>query len=159
MNVRAWERFATRLPNDPLSASSLPGSGTATVPYQVPGDMITFRDIVLNAAAGQTLQLPIATGSGRVINFIIGTAISSNNYVIKTAQAADLFQGNLFIGVNGSTNGEPFKGNGTKNITLNGTTTGGLNIGDTFSCTDYAANVWSVTGTLIGSGSVATPFS
>jgi hypothetical protein len=159
MNVRAWERFATRLPNDPLSATSLPGSGTATVPYQVPGDMITYRDIILNLATGQTLQLPIATGSGRVINFVIGIAITSNNYVIKTAQTADLFQGNLFIGINASAAGEPFKGNGTRNITLNGTTTGAANVGDTFSVTDYAVNIWGVTGTLIGSGSVGTPFS
>ena len=44
-------------------------------------------------------------------------------------------------------------------ITLNATTTGGAAAGSIIELVPYAANKWLVDGTLIGSGSVATPFS
>jgi len=44
-------------------------------------------------------------------------------------------------------------------ITLNATTTGGAARGSFITLIPVAANVWSVNGVLIGSGSVATPFS
>jgi hypothetical protein len=44
-------------------------------------------------------------------------------------------------------------------ITLNATTTGGAARGSMIALIPLAANLWSVNGVLIGSGSVATPFS
>ena len=44
-------------------------------------------------------------------------------------------------------------------ITLNATTTGGAARGSFITLIPVAANVWSVNGVLVGSGSVATPFS
>jgi len=44
-------------------------------------------------------------------------------------------------------------------ITLNATTTGGAARGSFITLIPVATNVWSVNGVLIGSGSVATPFS
>ena len=44
-------------------------------------------------------------------------------------------------------------------ITLNGTTTGGVNIGDYVLLTDIATDQYSVSGLLNASGSEATPFS
>jgi len=44
-------------------------------------------------------------------------------------------------------------------ITLNATTTGGAARGSFITLIPLAANLWSVNGVLIGSGSVATPFS
>ena len=44
-------------------------------------------------------------------------------------------------------------------ITLNGTTTGGVNKGDWVELEDIASGIWGVTGLLTGSGTEATPFS
>ena len=44
-------------------------------------------------------------------------------------------------------------------ITLNATTTGGAARGSFISLIPLAANLWSVNGVLVGSGTVATPFS
>jgi hypothetical protein len=44
-------------------------------------------------------------------------------------------------------------------ITLNATTTGGAARGSQVNITALAANLWSVNGVLVGSGTVATPFS
>ena len=44
-------------------------------------------------------------------------------------------------------------------ITLNATTTGGAARGSQINITALAANLWSVNGVLVGSGTVATPFS
>jgi len=44
-------------------------------------------------------------------------------------------------------------------ITLNATTTGGAARGSFITLIPVAANVWSVNGVLVGSGTVATPFS
>ena len=44
-------------------------------------------------------------------------------------------------------------------ITLNATTTGGAARGSQITLIPLAANLWSVSGVLIGSGTVATPFS
>ena len=44
-------------------------------------------------------------------------------------------------------------------ITLNATTTGGAARGSMITLVPLAANLWSVNGTLIGSGTAATPFS
>ena len=44
-------------------------------------------------------------------------------------------------------------------ITLNATTTGGAARGSFITLVPLAANLWSVNGTLIGSGTAATPFS
>ena len=44
-------------------------------------------------------------------------------------------------------------------ITLNATTTGGAARGSQITLVPLAANLWSVNGVLIGSGSAATPFS
>ena len=44
-------------------------------------------------------------------------------------------------------------------ITLNATTTGGAARGSQINITALAANLWSVNGVLVGSGTAATPFS
>jgi len=44
-------------------------------------------------------------------------------------------------------------------ITLNATTTGGAARGSQITLVPLAANLWSVNGVLVGSGTVATPFS
>jgi hypothetical protein len=54
--------------------------------------------VVLNRAAGVTVTLPAATGSGARYEFTVGTAVSSNSNIIKVADNTDVMSGVLAIG-------------------------------------------------------------
>ena len=113
--------------------------------------------------ASATFTLPAATGTGAEFKFIV-SVVNTSNYVIQVADATDTIDGSVVV-TNDSTDG------GTASliswptvaasdtITLNGTTTGGVNIGDYILLTDIATNQYSVSGLLNASGSEATPFS
>jgi hypothetical protein len=75
---------------------------------------------------------------------------------ITTGTAGDKFVGALFVS---GTTTMAFASVTGVTITLNATTTGGAARGSYVTCTAIAANVWEVSGILIGSGTVATPFS
>jgi hypothetical protein len=80
-------------------------------------------------------------------------------YVISTNPGTDIFAGSIGVNLDGSTS-TAFKSASTSNtITLNGTTKGGVTIGDTILLVDIQAGVWAVIGDIIGSGSIVTPFS
>lgn len=115
--------------------------------------------INLARAAGITATLPAATGSGNVYRFWVSVAVTSNSNIIKVANASDTMQGTLHTAL--AAGGAPFSetaGGTDDTITMNGTTTGGL-IGSYVELVDQAANVWSVYGTLAGSGTLASSLS
>jgi hypothetical protein len=119
------------------------------------------RNNLLSLAGGFTSTLPAATGTGMLYTFTVGI-VSTTGYVVKTAPSTDIFAGSLLLGIDASNTSSPtlFKTASNSNtITLNGTTTGGVTIGDSFTLQDIAAGVWSVSGTLVGSSALATPFS
>ena len=113
--------------------------------------------------ASATFTLPAATGTGAEFKFIV-SVVNTSNYVIQVADATDTIDGSVVV-TNDSTDG------GTASliswptvaasdtITLNGTTTGGVNIGDYVLLTDIATNQYTVSGLLNASGTEATPFS
>ena len=113
--------------------------------------------------ASATFTLPAATGTGAEFKFIV-SVVNTSNYVIQVADATDTIDGSVVV-TNDSTAG------GTASliswptvaasdtITLNGTTTGGVNIGDYVLLTDIATNQYTVSGLLNASGTEATPFS
>ena len=70
-------------------------------------------------------------------------------------------KGVINLGVSNSATSKMFAANGSSNyiITLNGTTTGGSNIGGQIELIDVATNEWLVNGNLMASGTLATPFS
>jgi len=115
--------------------------------------------IVLNRAAGVTVTLPAATGSGAVFRFTVGTAVTSNSDIIKVADASDVIQGVLTVSDLADGSAVSF---GTvaasDTITLNGTTTGGR-LGGMITLTDIATDLYTVTGATVGNGTEATPFS
>lgn len=118
------------------------------------------KAIVLNAAAGLTVTLPAATGTGKVYEIFIGTTVTSNSYVIQVADANHTIRGMVHTADDTAT---PVPGvwvaaATSDTITLDGSTQGGL-IGDRIVLTDIAANVFQVTGALKQSGTEATPFS
>jgi hypothetical protein len=119
------------------------------------------RTVLLDRAAGVTATLPAATGSGGKYRFVVKTVPTSNQHKVQVANASDIIQGTLPMLSDDA--GAPVKGYSAgasdDTISLNGTTTGGLQVGDWIEAEDIAANLWVVKGMLSGSGAEATPFS
>ena len=115
--------------------------------------------LTVNAAAGLTLTLPAASGSGVKYMVYIGTTVTSNNVIIQVANASDVMAG---LVVSAADAGDTLNGWETAStsdtITLNGTTKGGVK-GDHYELIDCAANLWAVTGWSSSTGTEATPFS
>ena len=120
-------------------------------------DAYAGKTIRLNAAAGLTVTLPPATGSGATFKIVVGTTVTTNDYIIEVANAADVMAG-VTLGVT-DVGGITFPTAATSDtITMNGSTTGGL-VGSAVILEDVAANLWAVSGSLISTGDEATPFS
>lgn len=152
MNARGLKRISLGLPNDPLTL----GGTTA----QLLGDVHHQRILLLGNSAGDAIKLPASKGSGTVMQFIVSVVCTSSPfYVISTNPSTDIFQGSVGINLTGSTATWFQTASNSNTITINGTTQGGVTIGDTFFVADIAAGTWAVWGALIGSGSVATVFS
>lgn len=111
---------------------------------------------VLNALAGLTVTLPAAV-VGTTYTFVLGVVPTSNAYKVITPSSVFLgggiyFDKSLTITRYDATNTT------TRSLNLNGTTTGGAAIGDTFTVTCVSSTVWAVSGTVTASGTLATPF-
>jgi hypothetical protein len=118
------------------------------------------RLIGLNRAAGVTVTLPRATGSGASYKFWVRTAVTSNSDIIQVGNTDDVIQGiiqSTLVGTPTTNNGW-IAGSTGDTITLNGTTTGGLR-GDYIEITDYAPGIFVCFGRTSQSGTGATPFS
>lgn len=133
-------------------------SATLTFSERNQGDRRLVRT---NLAAGQAFLLPYATGKGGTYRLFVQTTYTGST-TFKVAQtnnpatsAADVLYGAL--GVTGTTNGT-FAAAGSGTVTLNGSTTGGLK-GSYIELEDAAVGIWRVGGVVLGSGTVATPFS
>jgi hypothetical protein len=110
------------------------------------------------AGAALTFTLPDATGSGNRFEFVV-SVVNTSNYIIATA-ASDKISGSLIVdGDEANDVATSFSANAADTITLNGTTTGGVSIGDRIVLLDIAANVWAVSGQVTESGVEATMFS
>ncbi len=116
--------------------------------------------IVLNRAAGVTVTLPAATGSGAQFTVMVGTSVTSNGYIVKVADATDVMDGIIYAADDTATPAPLVwvTAVDSDTITLDGSTKGGL-IGDTIVLTDIGSNQWAVRGFLKQSGSEASPFS
>ena len=130
---------------------------TLTASTTLNADGYAGKIIALNAAAGLTVTLPAASGSGASFELIAVTSITSNNYVIKVANSSDVMMGTVEVasdiaGVTCPTTAT------SDTITMNGGTTGGV-LGSRIVLTDVAANKWAVFGGLVAVGAEATPFS
>jgi hypothetical protein len=148
MNARALRRFELALPNDPYIIN--------TTTFQLASDQHEWRTGRIDVAT-TTITLPKANGSGAEI--WLATGIIAVSQVIQTS-GSDKLVGVIDIGATASTNKNVFAGAGTAvKVTLNGSTQGGAEIGDQLFFTDLKAAVWMVTGWLLGSGSIVTPFS
>lgn len=109
--------------------------------------------------AAVTLTLPAATGTGNEYRFII-SVVNTSNYVIQVANANDTIDGSVILHQDSANTVVSFNTVAASDtITLNGTTKGGVSIGDELTLIDSLANQYTVKGVLTGSGTEATPFS
>lgn len=107
-----------------------------------------------------TVTLPAATGSGAKYRFVV-SVVNTSSYKIQVV-GNDIMQGNILANSTGDTPdlGQPWPtAADSDTITLNGTTTGGVSIGDWVELQDILADTWAVTGIVTASGTEATPFS
>jgi len=124
------------------------------------------KTIVLNRAAGVTVTLPAATGTGARFRFSIATALSAATHVIKVANATDYMRGVIVSKDDGSassviswaTANSGSVATESDTLTMDGSTQGG-NIGDIIEIEDIASAVFRVSGFTKSSGTEATPFS
>ena len=108
--------------------------------------------------AAVTLTMPEATGSGNVFKFWIGV-VNTSDYIIA-ALTTDTFSGSIVVVTDGGDTIEAFEVDGTDDtLTFNGTTTGGVTIGDWVEFVDCLDTTWCVNGTMTGSGDEVTPAS
>lgn len=114
--------------------------------------------LVVNAAAGLTLTLPAATGTGYAYKIVIGTTVTSNSVVVQVT-GNDVMTGLAVSAADGgaSVNGWETAAD-SDTITLNGSTTGGIK-GDMIELIDCAADTWAVQMRSSSTGTEATPFS
>ncbi|MGN6772628.1 MAG: hypothetical protein ACTHJQ_22680 [Rhizobiaceae bacterium] len=142
--------------------------GQSLAPISVTGSAVTLDRhihrnavVVLNRAAGVTVTLPAASGTGDVFKILVGTTVSSNSDIIQVANASDTMVGHIATGLTTGAAGADFGeaiGGTDDTITMNGTTTGGVK-GSYVEVQDVAANLWLVQGNLVGSGTLATSVS
>jgi hypothetical protein len=128
---------------------------TLTANTTVSADAYAGRTIRLAAAAGLTVTLPPATGSGARYEFIVGTSVTSNQYRINAAGTDKI--GGVALNIASASTG--FKADPATDgrINMNGTTTGGL-IGTRVELIDGASGLWTATVHAAGSSTGATPF-
>ncbi len=165
--VRSLAGFYSQGPDTVVNLAN----GTNTVTLDVAtyaGKVIRTNDATLvitlptiNATANPTGSGPgqnpsTANNVGTTYTFVVETTASA--WALKT-NGTDKIEGSLLMvdtDSSGATTGyAPAASNDV--INLDGTTTGGI-AGSTITVTVLAANKYMVTGVLLGSGSVATPF-
>jgi len=110
-------------------------------------------------AAGVDYVLPAPT-AGMVFKFYATVAVTSNTHAISTDAATTFIGGSLSMGIAATDTNEMQVGDETSDVTIamNGTTTGGLE-GTSIEVFALSTTVWLArASTVIGSGTLATPF-
>lgn len=119
--------------------------------------ILAGKNLVMDlAGAARTYTLPRATGTGRKYKFYVGT-VNTAGYIIKSSVGLDVMKGSVVLA--GATPTAFTAASTSDTYTLNGTTSGGVSVGDWVEFTDLKPNVWAVTGVATFSGTAVTPFS
>lgn len=133
---------------------------TAITTLAVTENLHEGNEIILSLLAGFTCTLPASTGGGAKYRFRVGIVNTSGSYKVQVANSSDIMQGSVLtvsdnaaavLGYNTAVDSDTF--------TMNGTTTGGLTIGDWVEFIDAKLNKWLVRSITSSSGTEATPFS
>jgi hypothetical protein len=114
--------------------------------------------VLMDRAAGIVFTLPTQR-PGTYYDFMVTTTVTSNSYKVITGAGTELLIGSLTnIDTDTSNAVAAWTANGSTHIavTMNGTTTGGV-AGTYFRLTCLSATRWLLSGTIQGTGVVATP--
>jgi hypothetical protein len=111
--------------------------------------------VVFNSTTGVPLVLP-APQVGAYYDFVIGQTVAAGTHGIRTSSGVFL-GGSLLLSPTAGTVAT-VTGNGTSHVvvSMNGSTTGGV-AGGNFRAVCTSATVWTLSGNLLGTGSLATP--
>jgi len=130
------------------------GSGaTATLTASQSG-----ATVLCDRAAGIVFTLPSPT-VGLYYDFVVTVSVTSNAHKIITSAGTIFVGGAVELLTSASATTFAAVGNGSTDVSLsmNGTTTGGL-AGTRVRFTCVSATLWTVSGLILGSGTLATPF-
>lgn len=117
------------------------------------------KTIKLDTATGSVCTLPAATGSGARFRFVVHTLATSNSHIVKVT-GNDVMYGFALVAQDGGDTSVMFEtGADSDTITLNRSTTGSTQKGETIEVEDIAADVWAVRVIVAATGTEATPFS
>ena len=133
---------------------------TLTASTTLTQDVHDGQTLLMGASgAALTFTLPAAAGTGAKFKFVV-SVVNTSNYVIQVANSTDVMGGGIIMGADTAGGANVWSTAASSDtITLNGTTTGGVSIGDTIEVEDIKSGFWRVTGHVQGSGTEATPFS
>jgi hypothetical protein len=115
--------------------------------------------VFLDKADGVVITMP-ACAVGLFFEFVVVTSVTSNAYKLSSAtQGTEFFDGTVNSLQDAAVASAVFTGDGTThdNVSMNGTTTGGL-VGTWLRVSCSKANTWTVWGAVRASGTEATPF-
>lgn len=114
---------------------------------------------LFDRAAGNVYTLP-APVEGMQFEFSATVAVTSNAYKVITNSASVFLLGSVMLGsLTVADSGDVFQANGTTHvaISMDGATKGGL-IGGFLRFTAVSSTIWVVSGSMVGSGTLADPF-
>jgi len=121
------------------------------------------RIVAISRAAGVTVTLPAATGTGDIYRIVIATTATSNANIIKVANATDVMNGSLALQQDTDAAGTLklwAAADSDDTMTFAGAATTGGTVGAFIQCIDYKSGFWSCQAwTKSSGGAEATPFS
>jgi hypothetical protein len=115
---------------------------------------------IFDRTAGNNYILP-TPAEGMWFEFFVAVSVTSSDIhkVITKTVASEFILGAITVGTIATASAGGFSANGTNivSVTMNATTDGGL-LGGFFTLKALNTTQWMVEGTLIGSGTIETPF-
>lgn len=163
--VGDWSQIANRPAASPaeidraadVSARLVPAGATLAMSEAAHEGKI----IALDQAAGSVVTLPPSTGGGAVYRFLVTVTATSNNHIIKAANASDEMRGQFMAATDAA--GGPINtwaaADNDDTITFNRGSTGTAAQGHWVEIVDAVLNHFFVRGFIQQSGTEATPFS
>ena len=162
--VRSLSGFISQGPNTVVASAATTAATVANNSGKITNVIATSAitlpavNVTANPASSGPGQDPNTLNNlGAVYTFFLPATATT---VTITTASGDFLLGQIIIGpsTGGATSMFVANGTSTTTLTLNGTTTGGIK-GSFISVVAVAANTYMVYGKLIGSGTLATPFS
>lgn len=155
----------TRQNYEQVSFRGPEGAMLTSFAREIIGDGVAARQLVAKES-GALVLFDIATVTYTLPSPVIGmefefaTLTTQTAGKVITSLTTEFLLGALSIQTIATVTPAGFAANGTtiRSVLLNGTTTGGLT-GDRFKLTALNSTQWQISGMLIGSGTLVTPFS